>query len=1474
MFRGSGLQCFICVLLCVEMSNVGRGAAGAPSAAKQRLLNVNQVYSGKNPGVGPRSLGARNGGLQAVGKAAGVIRRMPPPATLPSLRAESHGQDPETQIVPQGGTGWNKEMQQQNQCEKKPLTIITPFGGTDLRPTWFKSNENTAKESGNGASTREFPALGADQKRTQTAASTDAMAGLKPQKSGGWRNGPNGNADDESKLPVRYYEAPPPLKITSSGVQKESPKENCAQVPASLSTKFQGSSDARLSQTNYYNKWQYQDSSDTYFEDNLTDMETECERIYSQSEESETTWPNQKDSQLEKSRTKRVSQNGEEPPPAPPENTRRWGHKQTEPAPPPEYRLLRRENRGTDDEDVPMTKLTKPAVKVFKRAPNGTEVTEIVPVAVFTPPEFSPSKSKPVEEVITEPALVVEKQVMKTSKIATVSAPEIIEQASVVDFLPEKEEDMIPAPPPADNIWQKRKEERESEERERKAKLPRSMQHALEQHFPSVHEAATMRVEKEQKRGASQDAEFARAAIKARQTQSSNDVRSIQCDSRPMRNLNRSSREVRDDTRNDVRDMRKEIDRAYETENLGKQNDFCPREEPPTIQRSGYDRKQKQFGRPAKKDIEHEVSDSSLFKHSANEDEYETSHFNGYRGRGRGRAVTNTRGRGRGVVSGRGASRGAARSERGRSFGNHRPRFQHKDDESVSCVSSDVPSKEEAANDGENSDKKEIISKNEDVSEKKTEVSDVSPARGLQSRRRGRGHMREYIARGRGRGDWKRGNVRGAGHQNSNYRFNNDHEYHEKPFRRFYNKDDKEAVSNGYQKKIYQNKKDRLNAPSRSERACSEVSLSNTVDRLKSPIASSEGQEEWETASESSARRPDKEEVVTDVQPPALTRPTVSTTRTRGPVATADRPRPKNGRPASRTFQSLFEDCRNKSNNGHQQKGSRLADIDLNDITSVVLVNGVNATEEQVADFEEVLSKKQKRIRAAEEQQRLEAEEKRRQRERERVEKAQQRKIARSAAKEKRVEMRKAAEEKFKTKEMQENGKSGTIDTGKNGHQTVTVWNSARVEAGLPSETALSRPVIPSPIARPTKKGIDSNHGSSLAHKEERVVLCEIVGVGNVKASACYDFTFDPKLHQENGDLAKSNNSSEVAANGSETGSAADDARLKEKLDKIKDIWPGAKDDTSPLPSNVAKVKPQPQSANEDRCLDGKHDQSVNSNVQSMGPARSPAMAPFANPLSGLPFFPPYPLILGNDMPACMGGLPTASSPPAQWGLPQQQAPPSQQSGQRNRPNFDLSNQQSTIFVNTRDYLATWGPSGIDSIVGGTPPPQQTSSLNRGPPPSQANRYNGSVMGRNFGAPHNRGAVPPLMPFPPTADMMSVPPPSVASNRERLERVGYSGGPFSSNHGPGQYATPPPQFSAPPPMNRYSQPPPDLWGKQGPMHHRYGPPQNNHHFAPPEMGLPRQEFWNGHSQQSNLQGDHPPISSNVVSKKANDLEAE
>lgn len=46
----------------------------------------------------------RQHGLQSLGKVASM-RRMPPPANLPSLKSENSGNDPNINLVPTGGSG-------------------------------------------------------------------------------------------------------------------------------------------------------------------------------------------------------------------------------------------------------------------------------------------------------------------------------------------------------------------------------------------------------------------------------------------------------------------------------------------------------------------------------------------------------------------------------------------------------------------------------------------------------------------------------------------------------------------------------------------------------------------------------------------------------------------------------------------------------------------------------------------------------------------------------------------------------------------------------------------------------------------------------------------------------------------------------------------------------------------------------------------------------------------------------------------------------------------------------------------------------------------------------------------------------------------------------------------------------------------------------------------------------------------------
>ncbi|KHJ95155.1 BAT2 protein [Oesophagostomum dentatum] len=96
-------------------------------------------------------------GLTSVGKSVGVVRRMPPPATLPSLKAENNGQDPTTAVVPQGGTGWCKNETPTDSGDTVKTSTLSSTTGPDLRPTWAKPAADILS-SGN-SSTREFPTL-------------------------------------------------------------------------------------------------------------------------------------------------------------------------------------------------------------------------------------------------------------------------------------------------------------------------------------------------------------------------------------------------------------------------------------------------------------------------------------------------------------------------------------------------------------------------------------------------------------------------------------------------------------------------------------------------------------------------------------------------------------------------------------------------------------------------------------------------------------------------------------------------------------------------------------------------------------------------------------------------------------------------------------------------------------------------------------------------------------------------------------------------------------------------------------------------------------------------------------------------------------------------------------------------------------------------------------------------------------------
>ncbi|XP_051991604.1 protein PRRC2A-like isoform X1 [Xyrauchen texanus] len=87
----------------------GQTAKGKDGKTKYASLNLFDTYKGKSleaqkPVVAPRH------GLQSLGKVASA-RRMPPPANLPSLKAENKGNDPNVSLVPKDGTGWASKQE-------------------------------------------------------------------------------------------------------------------------------------------------------------------------------------------------------------------------------------------------------------------------------------------------------------------------------------------------------------------------------------------------------------------------------------------------------------------------------------------------------------------------------------------------------------------------------------------------------------------------------------------------------------------------------------------------------------------------------------------------------------------------------------------------------------------------------------------------------------------------------------------------------------------------------------------------------------------------------------------------------------------------------------------------------------------------------------------------------------------------------------------------------------------------------------------------------------------------------------------------------------------------------------------------------------------------------------------------------------------------------------------------------------------
>uniref|UniRef100_H2ZVC9 Proline rich coiled-coil 2A n=1 Tax=Latimeria chalumnae TaxID=7897 RepID=H2ZVC9_LATCH len=103
---------------------LGQTAKGKDGKTKYSSLNLFDTYKGKSLVVLCSPVAPRHG-LQSLGKVI-PARRMPPPANLPSLKAENKGNDPNVSLVPKDGTGWASKQETPDQKSTDALSAQQP----------------------------------------------------------------------------------------------------------------------------------------------------------------------------------------------------------------------------------------------------------------------------------------------------------------------------------------------------------------------------------------------------------------------------------------------------------------------------------------------------------------------------------------------------------------------------------------------------------------------------------------------------------------------------------------------------------------------------------------------------------------------------------------------------------------------------------------------------------------------------------------------------------------------------------------------------------------------------------------------------------------------------------------------------------------------------------------------------------------------------------------------------------------------------------------------------------------------------------------------------------------------------------------------------------------------------------------------------------------------------------------------------